>query len=142
MVYGSGYPIMVAPAPPVQMMNPTQFVMAKTHKSLKRISKCQNVSGYLLIALNSIFVLTNLFFLFTLNSWRQVNFRDDSGQQHEVKLAKTPLILMTLLKMVLHVLLAKWGCSTLKTFNPIAEELEKIEIYGQYNNETPKSHSI
>eukprot|EP00347_Sterkiella_histriomuscorum_P014616 403360201 len=123
-------------APPFQ--DQKGFNLFKVKKSVQRISKCQVLSGYILIIFNAISALSNLFFLFSINTWNKFQIIDHSGKMHSIRLDKFGIILLALFKIAIHLVLVKWGFLALKTFRPVVQELKRQEIAaGLYNNSTP-----
>eukprot|EP00347_Sterkiella_histriomuscorum_P004005 403362116 len=118
------------------------FNLVKAKKSVKRIGKCQVISGYILIVFNAINALTNFFFLFTLSAWNKFMIKDHSGKSHSIELDEFGIILMTLLKIATHLLLVKWGVLALKTFKPIVKDLARQEMAGLFNNQASSQGEI
>lgn len=108
------------------------FDLVKAKKTVKKIGRCQIFSGYALIAVNAINALANLFFMFTLNSWSSLTVEDNQGKRHTVQLDTCGLYIMTLFKILVHLLLVKWGILALKTFKPIVKDLNRQEIAGMF----------
>eukprot|EP00347_Sterkiella_histriomuscorum_P016727 403352084 len=107
----------------------------KAKKSVQRISKCQVLSGYILIIFNAISALSNFFFLFSINTWNKFQIIDHSGKMHTIRLDKFGIILLAFFKISIHLVLVKWGFLALKTFRPVVQELKRQEIAGLFNNQ-------
>jgi hypothetical protein len=87
-------------------------------------------TGYLIAGVSGFTVLTNAFLALHLDNWSEIPFPDMNGNMHRIHLPTGGLLFMTILKILTALIGIKWGMEAIRTFKPIAKEIEREQIHG------------
>jgi uncharacterized membrane protein len=93
------------------------------------MGKCMIIWAYLLIIAAVITVLSNIMFIFTIDSFQNITWRDLSGKVYTVSIDPGFLFLMALAKVIgSGYLTYRQGNSTVKLLKPILKDYKDAEL--------------
>jgi hypothetical protein len=101
------------------------------------------ISAGILIALNVLSLLSNLFFVFSIDTFSHLVIPYGRGANVlRIDLDQKSLVFLTLIKSVVNLILIRWAVSAIRTFKPIVKQIHKEETFVQQPAHDRQAHSM